>query len=43
MQDSEKSAWPPFIIMNSIMVITWLVTHVFHRKRLKELARLSQV
>ena len=41
--ESEKSLLPPLIISNSIMVVTLLITHVFHKKRLKELSLLSQV
>ncbi|GAA0810402.1 hypothetical protein GCM10009111_01230 [Colwellia asteriadis] len=42
-QEFEKSPWPPFIVVNSLIVIIWLVTHVFHKKRLKELSLLTKL
>ena len=39
----EKSLVLSAIIINGIIVITWLVTHVFHKKRIKELKELSQI
>ncbi len=40
-EESEKSPWPPFIVMNSFILVMWLITHWFHKKRLKELSQLS--
>ena len=40
---SEKSPWPPFLVMNAFIVIMWLITHWFDKKRRKELAQLSSL
>jgi hypothetical protein len=42
-QESGKSPWPPFLVMNSFIIIMWFITHFFHLKREKELAQLSSV
>jgi len=39
--ESEKSPWPPFIMVNSFVLIMWLVTHYFHMKRNAELKQLT--
>ena len=38
--ESEKSLWPPLIIINLCIVIMWGVSHWFHLKRNKELKQL---
>jgi len=40
-QESEKSPWPPFFVMNSFIIVMWLITHWFYLKREKELHQLS--
>lgn len=40
-QESEKSPWPPFLVMNSFIIIMWLITHWFYLKRDKELKQFS--
>ncbi len=40
---SEKSPWPPFFVINLVIVILWLVSHWFHKKRIKELSQLSLI
>ena len=42
-EESEKSPWPPFLIMNSFVVIGWFITHWFHLKRKKELSHLTSI
>jgi hypothetical protein len=39
---SDKSFWPPFIIANLFIILMWVIAHVFHKKRLKEIDILSQ-
>ncbi|KGJ88947.1 hypothetical protein [Colwellia psychrerythraea] len=41
--ESEKSPWPPYLIINIIIVSLWLVSHWFHIKRTKELSQLSLI
>jgi len=43
LEESQKSPWPPFITMNSFVIVMWLITHWFHVKRKKELIQLSSV
>jgi hypothetical protein len=38
--ESEKSPWPPFIMINSFVLIMWGITHYFHKKRNVELKQL---
>jgi len=40
-QESEKSPWPPFLVMNSFIIIMWFITHWFYLKRDKELKQFS--
>jgi hypothetical protein len=42
-EESEKSFWPPLFIINSFVIIGWLITHWFHLKRQKELMKLSSL
>lgn len=42
-EESEKSPWPPFFVINLVIVILWLVSHWFHQKRTKELNQLSLI
>jgi len=41
-QESEKSPWPPFFVMNSFILVMWFITHWFYLKREKELQQLSK-
>ncbi len=41
-QESEKSPWPPFLVMNSFILVMWFITHWFYLKREKELQQLSK-
>tara|TARA_R100001377_G_scaffold66554_1_gene41801 strand:- start:373 stop:1038 length:666 start_codon:yes stop_codon:yes gene_type:complete len=40
---SEKSPWPPFFVINIVIVSLWLVSHWFHKKRTKELSQLNLI
>jgi hypothetical protein len=40
-QESEKSPWPPFLVMNSFIIVMWFITHWFYLKRKKELKQFS--
>lgn len=42
-KESEKSPWPPFIVMNSFVIVMWLITHWFHKKRSGELAQFDSL
>ena len=42
-EESEKSSWPPFFVINLVIVILWLVSHWFQKKRTKELSQLSLI
>jgi hypothetical protein len=39
----EKSPWPPFFVINIVIVSLWLVSHWFHKKRTKELSQLNLI
>ncbi|KGJ94930.1 hypothetical protein [Colwellia psychrerythraea] len=43
LKESEKSPWPPFIVMNSFVIVMWVITHWFHKKRHKELAKFASL
>lgn len=43
LEESEKSPWPPFFVMNSFIIVMWSITHWFHLKRKKELKQLCSV
>lgn len=40
---SEKSPWPPFLGVNIFIILMWLITHWFHKKRDRELLQLNAV
>ena len=40
---SQKSPWPPFIVMNIFILIVWLITHHFDKKRNAELKQLITI
>ena len=42
-EESEKSPWPPFFVINAFMLIMWLITHWFEKKRVKELSELLSI
>lgn len=42
-EELEKSPWPPFFAVNIIIVILWLISHWFYKKRTKELSQLSLI
>ncbi|PKH86353.1 hypothetical protein [Colwellia sp. Bg11-28] len=42
-EESEKSPWPPFLVINLVIAILWLVSHWFQKKRTKELSQLSLI
>ena len=42
-EELEKSPWPSFFAVNIVMVILWLISHWFHKKRTKELSQLSLI
>ncbi|PKI13935.1 hypothetical protein [Colwellia sp. 12G3] len=42
-EESEKSPWPPFFAINTFIIIMWLITHWFHKKRARELSQLTAV
>ncbi|WP_019026606.1 hypothetical protein [Colwellia piezophila] len=42
-EESGKSPWPAFITMNTIVLVMWLLTHWFHKKRNKELSQLGVI
>jgi len=41
--ETEKSPWPPFFVINIVIVSLWLVSHWFHKKRTKELSQLNLI
>ncbi|MBU2925553.1 hypothetical protein Q4530_14315 [Colwellia sp. 1_MG-2023] len=41
--ESEKSPWPPFFVINIFLLVMWLITHWFQRKRVKELSELLSI
>jgi hypothetical protein len=41
--ESEKSPWPPFFVINIIVVSLWFLSHWFHKKRAKELSQLNLI
>ena len=41
--ETEKSPWPPFLVINMVIVNLWLISHWFHQKRTKELIQLSLI
>jgi hypothetical protein len=41
--ETEKSPWPPFFVINMVIVSLWLISHWFHQKRTKELIQLSLI
>lgn len=41
--ESEKSPWPPFFVINIVIVSLWSLSHWFHKKRAKELSQLSLI
>lgn len=43
LQGTDKSLWSSFFFINIFMVATWLVTHAFHKKRIKELKELTKI
>lgn len=43
LEESEKSPWPPFLVINSFVIVMWSITHWFQLKRKKELMQLSSV
>jgi hypothetical protein len=38
---TDKSLWPPLLVINCFIVIMWSISHWFHLKRNKELQQLS--
>mgnify|MGYP005810322047 CR=1 FL=1 len=38
--ESGKSPWPPFLVINLSVLVTWLISHFFYLKRKKELEQL---
>ena len=42
-EESEKSLWPPFIITHIFILMIWLITHWFQKKRFKELSELNSI
>ena len=42
-EELEKSPWPSFFAVNIVMVILWLISHWFYKKRTKELSQLSLI
>ncbi len=41
LEESEKSPWPPFLAINSFVIVMWSITHWFHLKREKQLIQLN--
>lgn len=41
--ESEKSPWPPFVVMNIFVIAMWGVSHFFHLKRKRELTQLVKL
>lgn len=41
--ETEKSPWPPFFVINMVIVSLWLISQWFHQKRTKELIQLSLI
>ena len=42
-EESKKSPWPPFFVINTFILTLWLITHGFHKKRAEELKQLNSV
>jgi len=42
-EESEKSPWQPFFIINSFVIVMWFITHWFHKKRDRELAQFGSL
>ena len=42
-EELEKSPWPSFFAVNIVIVILWLISHWFYKKRTKELSQLSLI